>query len=239
MFGALISCRVPPLVFRPEWGYALVMNILAGSLPKEELRSRFGSRLILEEYGKKDIKSISRVKPEGLYSLGGNVWNRIIQKKWHSVDPGMLSPYFEAASPKLPVAIGRVVGAETIRDIYYVKGWQSPKSDSSLVVELLVAWVYKNDLHLGDITFMDPDAPLTGGSKRYAFQTHKGLGLLPVLMANLRKVAQELGCDQLTLTAAAADQSALFASHGFVVEDSETGRMGVANGAGIPMECAL
>lgn len=215
------------------------MNILAGSLPREKLFARFGSDLILEEYNKKDIQTISRVKGPGLYSLGGNVWNRVVQKKWHSVDPGALASYFETSSPKLPVAIGRTVGAEVIRDIYYVKGWLSAKSDSNLVVELLVAWVYKNDLHLGDVTFIDPKAPLRAGSARYAFQTHKGLGLLPALMDNLRRIAKELGCEQLTLTAAASDQAKLFANHGFVVEDSPSGRFCVANGAGIPMECAV
>jgi len=48
--------------------------------------------------------------------------------------------------------------------------------------------------------------------------------------------AEELGCEQLTLTAGTLDQVNLFKQHGFVVEDSEVGRRGLDWGVGIPME---
>jgi hypothetical protein len=48
--------------------------------------------------------------------------------------------------------------------------------------------------------------------------------------------AAELGCDQLTLTAAMRDLLDLFSSFGFVVEDNEMGRRGKQIGHGIPME---
>lgn len=101
------------------------------------------------------------------------------------------------------------------------------KRKSSLAVELLVAWVYRNDLLLADVTFMDPARPIPEGEPKFALQTHKGLGLFSPLLANMQRKAEELGCEQLTLTAGTLDQVNLFKQHGFVVEDSEVGRRGL------------
>lgn len=98
-----------------------------------------------------------------------------------------------------------------------------------------MAWVYRNDLHLADVTFVDPDQPIPEG-RGFAFQTHKGLGLLPILMANMQQEATKLGCEQLTLQAATSDQMTLFQKYGFVVESSPFARLGMEHGVAIPME---
>lgn len=211
------------------------MSDLAAVLPKARLVERFGKDLILEEYGKNQIAAIARKKPGGLHEIGGSVWNRIVGKQWHAVDPRCLAKHFNNQDPNLHKAISSLLKIEVIRDIYYVKGWKGIKKHSALVVELLVAWVYRNDLHLADITFVNPDQPIPK-SQRYALQTHKGLGLLPTLMGNLEKKAKELKCDQITLTAATSDQMNLFGRYGFVVEDTPLGRFAVTTGNAIPME---
>jgi hypothetical protein len=125
---------------------------------------------------------------------------------------------------------------EVVRDIYYVKGWRAPRRKTNLIVEMLVAWVYRNDLQLGDITFINPERPIPKRARKFLFQTHEGLGLLPVLLENLQRKAKELGCEQLTLWAAARDQARLFGRYGFTVEDSDMGRFAMRVGRGIPME---
>jgi hypothetical protein len=210
---------------------------LTSILPRQELVKRFGSALRLEEYGKTALKAIADKNPGVLHHVAASVWNRIVQKKWHRVDPRQFSEYFDTRNPKFYKALSESLGVEIIRDIYYVKGWSSrSKSKSSLAVELLVAWVYRNDLLLADVTFMDPARPIPEGEPKFALQTHKGLGLLSPLLANMQRKAEELGCEQLTLTAATLDQVNLFKQHGFVVEDSEVGRRGLDWGVGVPME---
>ncbi len=211
------------------------MNGLDTVLPKSQLVERFGNELTLEEFGKSELNSIARIKPDGLHEIGASVWNRIVVRGWHSVEPTCLSDNFDNRDPNLYGAISRLLDIEVIRDIYYVRGWKGTKKRRQLVVELLLAWVYQNDLHLADITFIDPNQPIPR-DKRLAFQTHKGLGLLPVLLANLQQKGKQLGCEQLTLIAATRDQMRLFAKHGFVVENSPLARLGMKTGIAIPME---
>jgi hypothetical protein len=209
---------------------------LSTVLPRAQLIDRFGSALILEEFGKADLETIAKKHAPALLQIGGSVWNRIIQKNWHPVDPLHFASYFQNSDPNLYKAISTLLGVEVIRDIYYVKGWASKKKKSNVVVQLVVAHVYRNDLLLADVAFMDPARPIPMGERRFALPTHKGLRLLPTLLGNMQHKAEELGCEQLTLTAAIRDLVDLFSSFGFVVEDSAMGRRGMQIGHGIPME---
>lgn len=182
------------------------------------------------------METIAKKHPTAVLQIGGSVWNRIVQKKWHPVNPLELAPYFQESDPNLYQAISTLLGVEVIRDIYYVKGWSTKKKKSNLIVELVVAWVFRNDMLLADVTFRDPAKPIPTRERRFALQTHKGLGLLPTLLGNMQHKAEELGCEQLTLTAAMRDLVDLFGSFGFAVEDSEMGRRGMQIGHGIPME---
>jgi hypothetical protein len=210
---------------------------LSSILPKNELVKRFGPSFTLEEYGTTALKAIAQKNPGVLNHVAASVWNRIVQKNWHRVDPKQFAEYFDNRDPAFYKALSEFLGVEVIRDIYYVKGWASrSKHKSKLAVELLVAWVYRNDLLLADVTFMDPASPIPDGAPKFELQTHKGLGLLSTLLANMQRKAEELGCEQLTLTAGTLDQLNLFKRHGFVVEDSASGRRGIQLGVGIPME---
>ena len=205
-------------------------------LPRAQLEARFGSRLILEEYHKADMGQLVRAYPEGVFGIGANVWNRIVSKGWNHVNPRAMSSYFDGSNPRMPLAIGRLIQEEIIEDIYYVKGWDGTRTDDRLVVQLLVAKVYRNDLHLADVAFTDPDRPLAESARRSEHQTHVGLGLLPALMENLEAEAIAQSCSEITLTSTTLENVALFERYGFQVEDSNTGRMAMGAGYGIPME---
>ncbi|HWR54443.1 MAG TPA: hypothetical protein VN428_25270 [Bryobacteraceae bacterium] len=200
------------------------------------MAERLGGRLILEEYGKTALGAIAKRTPNTVHGIAANVWNRIVFKRWNSVDPQQLAPYFRQSDPTLHLAISDVIGNEVIRDIYYVRGWKGSKKPSRLAVELLVAHVYRNDLQLGDVTFRNPDQPIPPAARRFSDQTHRGFGLLPILMENLIKKAREHHCEQVTLTAARRDQVPMFGHHGFRVEDTASGQAAMRLGYGIPME---
>lgn len=212
------------------------MTGLNETLPKKQLIDRFGSDVIFVEYGKSDLTTIAKKTPEGLHGLAASVWNRIVNRGWHPVNPQQFAPYFRTSNPDLYLAISELLGVEVIRDIYYVKGWKAPRRKTNLIVEMLVGWVYRSDLQLGDITFINPERPIPKRARKFPFQTQEGLGLLPVLLENLQRKAKELGCEQLTLVAAAGDQARLFGRYGFTVEDSDMGRFAMKLGCGIPME---
>ncbi|KVX98766.1 hypothetical protein WL11_24260 [Burkholderia ubonensis] len=152
------------------------------------------------------------------------------------VDPLQLSGHFQRLDPKLHAAIAKVVGEEAIRDIRLVKAWSGAPRKANLVMELLVADVYRDELHLGDVTFCDPDRPIAPVDRVYELQTHKGLGLFGVLLANMESFARQKGYQQLTLTAGNADLVPLFQQHGFEVENNIAGRTGLLAGMSIPME---
>jgi GNAT superfamily N-acetyltransferase len=147
-----------------------------------------------------------------------------------------LSGHFQRQDPKLHAAISKVIGEEVIRDIRMVKAWRGVPRKANLVMELVVADVYRDELHLGDVTFCDPDRPIRPADRVYELQTHKGLGLFGVLIKNMEAYAREQGHGQLTLTAGNADLVPLFRQHGFEVEDNVAGRTGLLAGMSIPME---
>lgn len=213
------------------------MSSLFDVVPFTELKAMFGSDLTVREYGKADLGQIIKEKPLGMHALGGNIWNRVVTKQWAQVDPMQLRNHFQRKDPKLHAAISKVVGEDVIRDILYMKVWRGVPRKANLVMELLVANVFRDDLHLGDVTFCDPDRPIAPIDRIYEMQTHKGLGLLGILLQSMMRHAREKGQQQLTLTAADSDLVPLFQEHGFVVENSIAARMGLQLGMSIPMEC--
>lgn len=212
------------------------MTSLSEVMPRQQLAARFGSKLTLVEFGKPELKKIVEMKPQSLHGIAGDVWNRIVARRWHDVDPKMFSRQFDKKDAYLYQNISDRLGIEVIRDIYYAKAWQGTRKGSNVVAEVLVAWVYRNDLNLADVTFVDRSAPIPKNERKSALQTHKGLGLLPVLLKNMEEVAGGIGCEQLTLIAGTRDEMNLFASHGFKVEDSDLARFGVKIGAAIMMD---
>jgi hypothetical protein len=78
---------------------------LSDILPKDQLIDRFGTNLVLEEYGKSALRTIGNKKPLGPFGLAANVWNIIVLKGRNPVDPQQLAHYFEAADPNLHLAI--------------------------------------------------------------------------------------------------------------------------------------
>jgi hypothetical protein len=69
-------------------------------LLREQLVARFGSTLILEGFGKADLETIAKKYPTVVLQIGGSVWNRIVQKKWHPVNPLQFASYFRKSAPK-------------------------------------------------------------------------------------------------------------------------------------------
>ncbi|MGF6265221.1 GNAT superfamily N-acetyltransferase [Paraburkholderia youngii] len=213
--------------------------MLEGIVPLSQLRERFGDSLTVEMFGRENLPKIIKDKPLGMHSLGGNIWNRIVTREWNDVDPMQLRTHFQRSDPKLHSAISKVVGENAIRDILMVKAWKGVPRKANLVMELMIADVYRNELHLGDVAFRDPERPIAPADRIYTLQSHKGLGLLGSLIDNMDTYARARGYKHLTLTAAYADLVPLFRRHGFEVEEDMAARIGLQAGKSIPMERAV
>ncbi|CAE6900304.1 hypothetical protein [Paraburkholderia domus] len=213
--------------------------MLEDIVPLSQLRERFGDSLTVKSFNREELSKIIKDKPLGMHALGGNIWNRIVTKEWKNVDPMQLRANFQRSDPKLHAAISKVIGENSIRDILMVKAWGGVPRKANLIMELLIADVYQDELHLGDVTFCDPDRPIAPADRIYNLQSHKGLGLLGAVIDNMDAYARTRGYKHLTLTAAYADLVPLFQKHGFRVEDNLAARIGLQAGKSIPMERAV
>ena len=91
------------------------------------LQQRIGTEFVYEEFDKEDLNAIAKRAPSGsLFGIAANVWNRIVFKKWRSVDPLALAASFQRSDPDLYLVISDKQSIEVIRDIYYVRGWKTP-----------------------------------------------------------------------------------------------------------------
>jgi GNAT superfamily N-acetyltransferase len=210
--------------------------MLEDIVPLPQLRERFGDNLTVESFDLENLSKITKAKPLGMFALGGNIWNRIVTQRWKDVDPMQLRSQFQRSDPKLNSAISKVIGENAIRDILMVKAWRGVPRKANLVMELMIADVYRDELHLADVAFCDPARPIAPADRIYTLQSHKGLGLLGSVIDNMNEYARARGYKHITLTAAYADLVPLFQKHGFEVEDNMTARIGIQAGKSIPME---
>ena len=129
-----------------------------------------------------------------------------------------------------------MLGQATIDELHYVHAELADESaDYRTVAELLIAAAYPNVIHISDIEFSNPRAPIPEGEQQYTHQHFRGLGLLPLLVANAAQYGQQLGADSICITAAHIDLVPLFEGHGFRVDNTPAGQIGMQAGISIPM----
>lgn len=152
-----------------------------------------------------------------------------------NVRPDRLADDMESSNPDVHKKIAKIVGEPVIRDICYVRAWRGEQDDANLVHELLVAELFGDDLHLGDITVCDLDKPLSGGASKGNFHKFAGLGALPTVMDRLEAYAKQRELKFMTLMAAERSVVPIFEQYGYEVEDSEIARAMLEYGISIPM----
>ncbi|WP_019615123.1 hypothetical protein [Psychromonas ossibalaenae] len=204
--------------------------------PKESIVSKVGiDDVIFHEIGINNIDAIVKAKDSCMFELGGTIWDKHIQAT-PSENPMILGPHFQTANPYLFKEVSKVIGEDTIKDISYT--YTEIKSSDvkySKFSELLIAVLHQNILHISDIEFSHPLHEIPEKNRKYTFQSHKGLGLFGELISNCITFCKQEKLNKICLTAAAIDLVPLFEKHGFTVDDTPTGRHGMAYGGSIPM----
>lgn len=200
-------------------------------VPRKEVELRFQGDLVTEEYAFPELDKIIAVASEEVYGTAMNVWNRIVTRRLRAVDPQALADCVETCDPRTYREIERIIEASVITDCVYYDA--SAKGEA--VARVILFRVFPNSLHLADVVFQDPSAPLPA-EDRTALRTYRGLGLLPAVVERMKRFAAEQGVEFLTLTAASRELLPLFERQGFTVENNFMGQLGLKTGLCIPME---
>ena len=210
------------------------MYMLNKIIPIDLISESLGKEIDSIELSIDSIREIQELTPNTCSQIGMNVWDNIIYKKLHNVQPRAIASYIN--NPKLHMRVGSIIGETVIKDIYYARGNVDDNLDDTQVFEFMVAHVYPNDLYLADILMQNPYSPIDKNDIKFELKKYHGFNLLPLIMKQLNNTAKELGCNKVSLTASSLDQVPLFKKYGFKVRGSESGKLALKYGLGIPMD---
>ena len=214
--------------------------MLSCVLPKDEISKKFQEKILFQEFFREDIDKIIKITPSTCHQLGLTIWNEIVQKKIHPVNPQEIAKYVQKGDPKLHKKIANIIRRPVVHELYYGVGkLQEGAYQDPVVCELFIAHIYPNTFYLADILLQNPKKPIDQAEMKFQHQTHEGLGLLPMIMEKIESVSVEHRFEQISLTAATIEHVPLFEKYGFKIQDSEAGRLSQKYGVGIPMERPL
>jgi hypothetical protein len=208
--------------------------------PKVLVKAKVGiDDITFHQFDEGNMDEIVKMKDRCMFELGGTIWDKHIQVTPNE-NPMILGHHFQAGNPYLFKEASKIIGEDTIKDISYTYAeTKKPSIGHSKFSQLLIAVLHQNILHISDIEFSNPLCEISKKDKQFTFQTHKGLGLFSYLIANCITFCKQENLNKICLTAANIDLVPFFKKHGFSVDDSPTGRMGMAHGSSIPMSKAL
>lgn len=219
----------------------MTISKLSAVLPYAEIQSLFTMKGIrTAEYGINDLEKIMQLCGSDIFMLATHCATRVRQIYQPNVDLQPLAPLLPSRDPKIIYAIGDILHADTIQDIYCCRcDVQDDALQDPLVAAILIARVYPQDLYIGNLTFRNPYQPLPMDLRKSVLHTHKGLGLLPKFMANVESYAAANQCKNITLVANETSQAELFAKYGYSVDGYEVAQRAMVAGRTIPMSKRL
>jgi hypothetical protein len=190
-------------------------------LPFGDIKRRFDKPVQLDQKGLDRFGEIAAHDSNGILNTAFTVWQRHVRKN-PSTGPDAVREYVQQHGGSFLDAAGAVIGQPIIRDISFSRCTvEDPALDDNLVAYLLVAHVFPNDVHIADVTLVNPYKPIPPKRRKHKFRKYKGLGLLGTVLLRTEDYALANGCDYITLTAAADDLVPLFGKFGFAVEGDE------------------
>lgn len=190
-------------------------------LALDDVQSRFDKPVRLEQMGMDRFEEVAARDPNGLLSAAFTVWQRYSRHN-RATDAGAVRDYIRQHGGDFLEAVQAIIGAPVIRDLQFSRCTiDDSQLDDRVVAYLLVARVYPNDMHIADLSFVNPYKPIPPEHRRFKFQKYKGLHLLGTVLARVEQYAVDHECRYMTLTAATDDLVPLFGKFGFVVEDGQ------------------
>ena len=167
--------------------------------------------------------------------MGLTVWDTIITRRLHQVSPQAVSRYVDDNDPKVIQAIQHLLNRRIIYDAYYAHATSLVDGKPSTVSEVLVGHVYPDMIHIADLEFSDPNAPIPADQRHYPMTKYRGLGLLGSFIDNVVSVARSVGASEITLSAPTPDHVSLYERHGFAIPDTPRAAIARQADQGFPM----
>ncbi|NKL75724.1 hypothetical protein [Rhizobium leguminosarum] len=210
------------------------MSILDEIFPAAEISEKLPDAQV-SVLGVKDLPEIIRLKGMTMFEMGLTTWHAAMISGQFEVSPNSLGDLVDRGEPNLLKYVSRALNRKVVFDISYRYATVPGAATMEPKMQVLVAHLFPNRLHIADVQLLDPRKPKKN-SQLNDDQSHESLRLFGVLIANAERVAKEVQAEQITLTAANRRLVTAFQKYGFKVEDSGMARQAMAFDAGIPME---
>lgn len=203
--------------------------------PTASLKSKFACPISVTHRDRTKLAEIARLKPDCMVEMGAGAWDRYVQAHPKS-DPQALAAYFQRSDPKLYLGMERHTGETVLRDISFtVAEVEDDGLKDACAAQLLLAVTYPQVLRISDVTFCDVYQKIAEKDRHYKHQLYQGLDLFPEMLKNCILYCHEHVIREITLCAADIDLVPFFKMHGFMVDDTQAGRIALEAGLGIPM----
>ena len=207
--------------------------------PAASLQSKFTAPVKVTHRDRTKLAEIARLKPDCMVEMGAGAWDRYVQAH-PKCDPQALASYFQRSDPKLYLGMERYTGETVLRDISYTVAEVEDRGlEDACAAQLLLAVTYPHVLRISDVTFCNVYQKIAEKDRRYQHQLYQGLGLFPEMLENCKLYCREHAIGEITLCAADIDLVPFFRMHGFMVDDTQAGRIALEAGLGIPMTKAI
>jgi hypothetical protein len=203
--------------------------------PVDELREKFDQEISFKFYSLGDIELIAELEPGSLHEIGGNAWMHYVESG-AKVDPRKLSDHFDSGNPFLYREVEKVMKKRVLQDILLVHALVEDEDlENKICGQLLLARVLPNNLHISDVEFSNPYAPVPDYERKHPFHEYRSLGLFSTLLDKIVTYGKSIKIANITLSAASRYQIQYFESHEFKVENNHFAEEALTYGMSIPM----
>jgi hypothetical protein len=199
----------------------LDISELSQVFPADEASNRVGCEVVIETFEFEQIDEICAIEQQTMLDVGAAIGYRM-KLDYPELDLEQFSAAFDSRDPRLYEYLSAELQAPTIDDLFYGHVRLADESaDYRTVAELLIAVAYPGVVHIGDVEFSNPLAPLAEDEITRPMTRFKGLGLLGETIQRSVKLAQRLGLSAVCLTPAEHALVPLFEYHGFEIDQNE------------------
>jgi hypothetical protein len=209
-------------------------------LPVDVISQQIQRPLHLSEFSLDEIAQVIEFDPCIIHAASLRIWDRVFTHARLPVDPMMLADEVNLKDPWMFQRISEIIGEPSIRQFYYVRVLVEDASlKYNTAAQFAAANVYPRDLLLIDLLLSNPYKPIPEDERKFHHRKYQGYGLLGQVISNAQQCGRSCGCEAITLTTASFPIVGVLQRHGFIIDDTVSGRRAVRMRLGAPMHLNL
>jgi hypothetical protein len=197
---------------------------LSDAMPLAQFKGMFST--VTEVVTARDRESYYASDPEGASRANLFVWEEAVSRGVVK-DEGAEMRSRDPDDPAGAYALTRLrIGEEPFKDIFCAEYYnehseqiQFGREANFPFARISLVHCYPNDIHIAELALLDLAAPVQNDSEVPA-RSHEELGLFPILLEGLKKVAEARGVERLSHVPRSPAARRMFSEHGF--EPTET-----------------